>query len=48
MGERRKRRVVPVASFTSRYHGGNPSTAWLKVKCVQRQEFVVVGWRPLE
>jgi bifunctional non-homologous end joining protein LigD len=22
------------------------SWVWLKVKCVQRQEFVVVGWRP--
>jgi DNA ligase D-like protein (predicted ligase) len=27
---------------------GDRSTAWLKVKCVQRQEFVIVGWRPPE
>lgn len=31
---------------TARYYGGDRSTAWLKVKCVQRQEFVVLGWRP--
>jgi DNA ligase D-like protein (predicted ligase) len=31
----------PIAPYV-----GDRSTAWLKVKCVQRQEFVVVGWRP--
>lgn len=33
-------------SPTARYYGGDRSTAWLKIKCVQRQEFVVIGWRP--
>ena len=33
---------------TARYYGGDRSTVWLKVKCVQRQEFVVIGWRPPE
>lgn len=37
---------VIAKSPTARYYGGDRSTAWLKVKCVQRQEFVVVGWRP--
>ena len=32
----------------ARYYSGGRSTAWLKVKCVRRQEFVVVGWRPPE
>ena len=31
---------------TARYYGGDRSTAWLKVKAVHRQEFVVIGWRP--
>jgi bifunctional non-homologous end joining protein LigD len=35
-------------SPTARYYGGDRSTAWLKVKCVKRQEFVVIGWRPPE
>ena len=39
---------VIAKSPTARYYGGDRSTAWLKVKCVQRQEFVVVGWRPPE
>ena len=26
--------------------GGDRCTAWLKVKAVKRQEFVVIGWRP--
>lgn len=30
----------------ARYYGGDRSTAWLKIKAVQRQEFVVIGWRP--
>jgi bifunctional non-homologous end joining protein LigD len=37
---------VIAKSATARYYGGDRSTAWLKVKCVQRQEFVVLGWRP--
>lgn len=37
---------VIAKSPTARYYGGDRSTAWLKVKCVQRQEFVVIGWRP--
>lgn len=37
---------VIAKSPTARYYSGDRSTAWLKVKCVQRQEFVVVGWRP--
>ena len=36
---------VIAKSPTARYYGGDRSTAWLKVKCVQRQEFVVIGWR---
>jgi bifunctional non-homologous end joining protein LigD len=39
---------VIAKSPTARYYGGDRSTAWLKVKCVQRQEFVVIGWRPPE
>jgi bifunctional non-homologous end joining protein LigD len=39
---------VIAKSPTARYYGGDHSTAWLKVKCVQRQEFVVIGWRPPE
>lgn len=31
----------PVASYS-----GSRSSAWLKIKCVKRQEFVVIGWRP--
>ena len=37
---------VIAKSPTARYYGGDRSTAWLKIKCVQRQEFVVLGWRP--
>ncbi|WP_201788071.1 non-homologous end-joining DNA ligase, partial [Devosia insulae] len=33
-------------SPTARYYGGDRSSAWLKIKCVKRQEFVVIGWRP--
>jgi DNA ligase D-like protein (predicted ligase) len=36
---------VIVKSATARYYGGR-SEMWLKVKCVKRQEFVIVGWRP--
>lgn len=39
---------VVAKSPTARYYGGDRSTAWLKIKCVQRQEFVVIGWRPPE
>lgn len=39
---------VIAKSPTARYYGGDRSTAWLKIKCLQRQEFVVVGWRPPE
>jgi bifunctional non-homologous end joining protein LigD len=39
---------VIAKSPTARYYGGDRSTSWLKVKCDQRQEFVVVGWRPPE
>lgn len=39
---------VIAKSPTARYYGGDRSKAWLKVKCVQRQEFVVIGWRPPE
>lgn len=39
---------VIAKSPTARYYGGERSTAWLKVKCVKRQEFVVIGWRPPE
>jgi DNA ligase D-like protein (predicted ligase) len=38
--------VVVAKSPTARYYGGDRSTAWLKVKCIKRQEFVVIGWRP--
>lgn len=37
---------VVAKSATARYYGGDRSTAWLKVKAVQRQEFIVIGWRP--
>ena len=37
---------VIAKSPTARYYGGDRSTAWLKIKAVQRQEFVVIGWRP--
>ena len=37
---------VIAKSPTSRYYGGERSTAWLKIKAVKRQEFVVLGWRP--
>lgn len=39
---------VIAKSPTARYYSGDRSTAWLKVKCVKRQEFVVIGWRPPE
>jgi bifunctional non-homologous end joining protein LigD len=39
---------VVAKSAVARYYGGDRSTAWLKVKAVQRQEFVVIGWRPPE
>lgn len=39
---------VIAKSPTARYYGGDRSTTWLKIKCVQRQEFVVIGWRPPE
>jgi bifunctional non-homologous end joining protein LigD len=25
---------------------GSRSDAWLKIKCIRRQEFVIVGWTP--
>jgi len=28
------------------YHFRDRSPNWIKVKCVQRQEFIVIGWRP--
>lgn len=37
---------VVAKSAVARYYGGDRSTSWLKVKAVQRQEFVVIGWRP--
>jgi bifunctional non-homologous end joining protein LigD len=39
---------VIAKSPTARYYGGDRSTAWLKIKCVKRQEFVIIGWRPPE
>jgi bifunctional non-homologous end joining protein LigD len=30
------------------YRAGDRSTAWIKVKCTKRQEFVIVGWRAPE
>jgi bifunctional non-homologous end joining protein LigD len=39
---------VIAKSATARYYGGERSPYWLKIKCVQRQEFVVIGWRPPE
>jgi bifunctional non-homologous end joining protein LigD len=38
---------VIAKSPTARYSSGR-SELWLKVKCVKRQEFVIVGWRPPE
>ena len=37
---------VIAKSPTARYYGGDRSAAWLKIKAVSRQEFVVIGWRP--
>jgi bifunctional non-homologous end joining protein LigD len=37
---------VIAKSAVARYYDGERSTAWYKVKCVKRQEFVVIGWRP--
>nr|WP_055045649.1 non-homologous end-joining DNA ligase [Devosia sp. A16] len=39
---------VIAKAINARYYGGDRSTAWQKIKCVQRQEFVVIGWRPPE
>jgi bifunctional non-homologous end joining protein LigD len=39
---------VIAKSPTARYYSGDRSTAWLKIKCVKRQEFVIIGWRPPE
>lgn len=39
---------VIAKSPSARYYGGDRSTAWLKIKCVKRQEFVIIGWRPPE
>lgn len=36
---------VIVKSPTARYYGDR-SEFWLKIKCVKRQEFVIIGWRP--
>lgn len=38
---------VIAKSPTARYYSDR-SEVWLKVKCVKRQEFVVIGWRPPE
>jgi DNA ligase D-like protein (predicted ligase) len=38
---------VIAKSPTARYYGER-SEMWLKVKCVKRQEFVIIGWRPPE
>jgi bifunctional non-homologous end joining protein LigD len=37
---------VIAKSPTARYYSGDRSTAWLKIKCIKRQEFVIIGWRP--
>lgn len=37
---------VIAKSPTARYASGDRTDAWLKVKCVKRQEFVIIGWRP--
>ena len=34
--------------LASRYEAGRRSSSWLKIKNVQRQEFVVGGWKPGE
>lgn len=36
---------VIAKSPTARYYSDR-SEMWLKVKCVKRQEFVIIGWRP--
>jgi bifunctional non-homologous end joining protein LigD len=38
---------VIAKSPTARYYSDR-STSWLKIKCVKRQEFIVIGWRPPE
>jgi DNA ligase D-like protein (predicted ligase) len=39
---------VIAKAINARYYGGDRSSVWLKIKCVLRQEFVVIGWRPPE
>jgi bifunctional non-homologous end joining protein LigD len=39
---------VVAKAASAGYYGGERSPFWLKVKCVQRQEFVIIGWRPPE
>jgi bifunctional non-homologous end joining protein LigD len=39
---------VIAKSRDARYFSGDRSTTWLKIKCVKRQEFIVIGWRPPE
>jgi bifunctional non-homologous end joining protein LigD len=36
---------VIAKSPTARYYSDRSET-WLKIKCVKRQEFVIIGWRP--
>jgi bifunctional non-homologous end joining protein LigD len=33
-----------VAKLASAPYKGNRTRSWLKIKCIQRQEFVIVGW----
>jgi len=42
----RKHEGVIAKAINARYYGGDRSNTWQKIKCVQRQEFVVIGWRP--
>ncbi len=37
---------VIAKAINARYYGGDRSSTWQKIKCVRRQEFVVIGWRP--
>jgi bifunctional non-homologous end joining protein LigD len=35
-----------IAKRTDAHYVGDRTTSWLKIKCIKRQEFVVVGYRP--
>jgi bifunctional non-homologous end joining protein LigD len=48
LSERNGLEGIMAKRLSSRYEAGRRSTAWLKIKNVHRQEFVVGGWKPGE